>query len=113
MPRLWINAVSFRSVLNEPGSPDVKRVLRALYGPTWRREAARHLGRTMPAVENWVKRNRLPVEIRRLLIERCSDPRRQKRVAERIAAEVKAELAYRAEAQAWALRWLRLMRDGG
>ncbi len=91
----------------------MRDLLIALYGSRWNERCARVYGRTERAVRFWVERDRLPPDVYRRMVEHIQRPRRLQHMRERMEREVEEEMRYRAEVQAWALRWLRLMKDGG
>ena|ERR1700724_704050 len=109
--RLWRNSnrqtIDFASL----SAPDIRTILYALYGPAWMSEAARHCGIGEAAVYGWVRKGHFPRRRLVQLREFAMNPRRLEMMRYRLIEQVEAEMAYRADAQAYALRWLRLMSE--
>jgi hypothetical protein len=111
MPRLWHDARGFKSLTSQVGMPDTRALLFAFYGPGWAQKAAKVHGRTVKAVRNWADRDKLPLEVERVLLERASNLRLIGELERQARADLEKDLAYRRDARAYALRWLRLRRE--
>lgn len=113
MPTFWHDKSQKPIEMGILGPPELRTLLRGLYGNGWRRKSARVLGYSMRSISGWCDGTHpVPGKVLRQLLAYTEDRRRVEQHRKRLEAALAAEMAYRAEATAYAARWLRLAVSG-